>query len=350
MTEELVIADFIFRQRELGDAEVLPRVYDAVIAGLSWESRGLTALSTIKGASENLTLFRFKSSSEDTEREKSKQLDLFREIISNVVVKELEPSTHTEANFKDIKQWIQDLYQEAQKPISILIDITCIPKTYVLYLIGMCFSDEMASRIDCLYTPGVYEPVSNEPLAAPVINGPHSLLSEGEWRSRQVPYLEADTFIADSSDLLVTLGGEFGLALPFIERFEPTRLGLICIEETSPSGETAMLDSERIAYQELLNEPNVTQRDIKLCDAISVAQHTLAFTQSDAGGRGTTLLAIGSKPHALGLALAALADPQMEVVCRTPGSYRMVDARPSARPVLYEIEDRFDPMSYISPE
>jgi hypothetical protein len=43
-----------------------------------------------------------------------------------------------------------------------------------------------------------------------------------------------------------------------------------------------------------------------------------------------------------------LADPRIEVVCRTPASYRIVDVHPSGDPMFYEIEDRFDPASYLA--
>jgi hypothetical protein len=96
----------------------------------------------------------------------------------------------------------------------------------------------------------------------------------------------------------------------------------------------------------LLREPNAIQVDIKLCDAVGVARHAISFIDSSVA-RGTTMMAIGSKPHAIGMALAALADPRVEVVCRTPASYRAVDVQASADPMLYEIEDRFDPLSYF---
>src|SRR3546814_18624139 len=93
-------------------------------------------------------------------------------------------------------------------------------------------------------------------------------------------YLEASEYIANDADLLVTLGGELGLSVPFIERFEPRRLGLICIEETSPSRNVPMLQSERMANDELLREPNAVQEDIKLCDAVGVARHANAFIEN----------------------------------------------------------------------
>ena len=346
MVEELAVGDFVFRQRKLKKKEALTRPYDAVIAGLSWESRGPTALARLSGIAPPLTLFKFRSRSGEAEAAKVTQLEEFRAFLPQLAVKELDSSTDTEKNFPAIKAWLQDLYAAAQRPLSILLDITCIPKTYVLYMIGLGFSDELVARIDCLYTPGKYDLVSGAAATPPALTGPRSLLSEGEWHSRQIPYLEASEYIANDADLLVTLGGELGLSLPFIERFEPRRLGLICIEETSPSRDSPMLESERLAYEELLREPNAMQEDIKLCDAVGVARHGIGFIESSIA-RGTTMMAIGSKPHAIGMALAALADPRVEVVCRTPASYRAVDVQPSADPMLYEIEDRFDPLSYI---
>jgi len=347
MIDELAIGDFVFRQRKVEQGEALPRAYDAVIAGLSWETRGPTALSRLKTVGPELTLFKFASRSQEIEDAKASQLKTFLTLQPNLTIKDLEASTEAEKNFRALKAWLQDLYAKAGRPLSILLDITCVPKTYVLYLIGLGFSDELVARLDCLYTPGRYDLVSGGAATPPALTGPRSLLSEGEWHSRQIPYLEASEYIANDADLLVTLGGELGLSVPFIERFEPRRLGLICIEETSPSGNVPMLPSERMAYDELLREPNAVQEDIKLCDAVGVARHATSFIENSAA-RGATMMAIGSKPHAIGIALAALSDPRVEVVCRTPASYRAIDVHPSAEPMFYEIEDRFDPASYIA--
>lgn len=346
MTDELAIGDLILRQRKLQGKEAVPRAYDMVIAGLSWESRGPTALSRLSGVGAPLTLFKFRSRSNETDALKEAQHQQFRNILVNVSVKEFGPSTDTTQNFSAMKAWLRDLYAKARRPLSILVDITCIPKTYVLFLIGLGFTDELIARIDCLYTPGRYDLVTEGMRTPPALTGPRSLLSEGEWRSRQIPYLEASEYIANDADLLVTLGGELGLSLPFIERFEPRRLGLICIQETSPARDLPMLASERMAYEKLLREPNVAQTDIKLCDAVGVARHALSFVGTSVM-RAATMMAIGSKPHAVGIALTALADARVEVVCRTPASYRAVDVQASDDPMLYEIEDRFDPASYI---
>jgi hypothetical protein len=347
MNEELAIGNVLFRQRRLAPDEQITRRYDTVISGLSWESRGPLALSRLKDPGESVTLLKFKSRSPDIEAAKEEQLGAYRVFLRAASVKDLDASTEAQSNFQALKAWFQDLYSSAGRPLSVLMDVTCIPKTYVLYLIALGLSDEMVARFDCLYTPGKYDLVSGSVSVPRAVAVPRSLLSEGEWHSRQIPYLEASEYIANDNDLLVTLGGELGLSLPFIERHEPRRLGLVFVKETSPSASVPMLPSERLAYEELLRVPNAQQEDIALCDALRVARHTIDFV-SASKARGTTAMAIGSKPHALALGVAGLVDHRIEVVCRTPAAYRPVDVMASGNIMLYEIEDRFDPASYLS--
>jgi hypothetical protein len=292
-----------------------------------------------------VTLLKFKSRSTLAEEAKARQLASFEATLANVSVKELGPSTDTQNNLLALKTWLQDLYVKVGRPLSILMDVTCIPKTYVLYLFGLGFTEELVARLDCLYTPGTYDLMADGGASPSSLSGPRSLLSEGEWYSRQVPYLESENYIANDCDVLATLGGELGLTLPFIERYEPRRLGLIFIGESAP-GAHPMHPSERLAYEELLREPNANRTDLPLCDVVAVASHALQFASSSTA-RGITGMAIGSKPHALGLGLAALANTNMEIVCRTPAAYRPTNVAASGKLMLYEIEDRFDPASYL---
>lgn len=76
------------------------------------------------------------------------------------------------------------------------------------------------------------------------------------------------------------LGGEVGLTLPFIDRYEPRRLDLAFISEAAPSGANPMLPSEKLAYEELLRGPNAKCTNLPLCDAIAVASHALQFANA----------------------------------------------------------------------
>jgi hypothetical protein len=346
MNREFPIGSLVFRQQELAPGAKLASKYDVIMAGLSWEDRATFCLSRLADTAAEVMLVKFDSRSAPVEEAKARQLAAFRSILSNVSVKVLGRSTDTQKNLFALKMWLQDCYVAAGRPLSILMDVTCIPKTYVLYLLSLGFTEELVARLDCLYAPGNYDLMADDRVGSSSLSGPRSLLSEGEWFSRQVPYLEADDYIANDCDVLVTLGGELGLALPFIERYEPRRLGLVFISETAPGSAQLMLPSERLAYEELLREPNATRTDLPLCDAIGVASHVLQFVGASAA-RGVTGMAIGSKPHALGLGLAGLASTKIEIVCRTPAAYRPINVAASGRLMLYEIEDRFEPTSYL---
>lgn len=346
MNSELPIGNVLFRQRELAPDVRLVRSYDIVVAGLSWEDRGTFSLTKFVHLSAEVTLLKFKSRSTLVDEAKARQLATFQASLGKVSVKELGSSTDTPKNFPALKAWLQDLYTAIGRPLSILIDVTCIPKTYVLFLLGLGFTEELVARLDCLYAPGTYDLMTDNRTGSSSLSGPRSLLSEGEWSSRQVPYLESNNYISNDCDLLVTLGGELGLTLPFIECYEPRRLGLIFISETAPGSAYPMLPSERLAYEELLREPNAECTDLGLCDAIAVAAYALQFA-GESATRGITGMALGSKPHALGLGLAALSNTNMGIVCRTPVAYRPINVAASGKLMLYEIEDRFDPASYI---
>ena len=100
MDEEVAVGDFVVRQRKLKKEEALTRAYDAVIAGLSWESRGPAALARLSGLETQLTLFKFRSRSDETEVAKASQLEEFRALLPQLVVKELDSSTETVSRAK----------------------------------------------------------------------------------------------------------------------------------------------------------------------------------------------------------------------------------------------------------
>ena len=87
--------------------------------------------------------------------------------------------------------------------------------------------------------------------------------------------------------------------------------------------------------------PNATSVGFELNDVVGLASDILSL-----GVRKATCLAIGSKPHALAMGLAALSNRQIEVTCRVPVGYHGHDI-PAHGPIhRFEIKDRFNPASY----
>ena len=142
----------------------------------------------------------------------------------------------------------------------------------------------------------------------------------------------------------MVLGGEIGLSLPFIERFEPERISVVFIKDGLDADK--LEGSERAAYIELMSDPRLDRIEIAIDDAVAVLAHVHAFCATDPN-RSIVGLAIGSKAQSLALALAALDIENLEVVCRVPTAYTSKDVCPTDRIFIYEIEDRFEPLAYF---
>jgi hypothetical protein len=215
--------------------------------------------------------------------------------------------------------------------------MTCMPKKYILFLLGMAFRNEYVRSIDFVYAEGRYKPLAAEiDCLATWSSG------EGEWSSVQIPYLESNTFMPDARGLIVALGAEISASVPFIERYEPTRIALISVEDVADRIDTSAIKSERRLLSELESLPITTSTTVPLEDLLSVAETARAFCREQSG-KAITGLTIGAKPHALALGLAALSVSNLEIVCRLPSKYLSVDVTPTGRVFVYSVRDRFEP-------
>jgi hypothetical protein len=202
----------------------------------------------------------------------------------------------------------------------------------------MGFSKGYFARLDCLYSEGDYEAINTPSTEKKIISTEAGPISEGKWDSLPVPFFEGGQAIPGSRDVLVTLGGEVGLAIPFIEKYEPERLSLVVLKDGTLSS--------RDALAEMLAEPNVTESACGVSDVVGIARHAMSFCDASKA-EVVSALAVGSKPHALGLGVAALDRSKIELICRIPKRYTMLDVPAAGVVRLYKIEDRFEPHAYF---
>jgi hypothetical protein len=337
--DSLAIGRLRARQGQLTPGKPLEQTYDLFISAVSWESRNATALDAIGGCSAPALLLRFESSKPATDLLKDANQLKLTMLCPNNQILSLQKSTAFDANSEAIETALRDRFQVRKAPLSVLLDISCIPKAYISFLCGLGFTNDYVCRLDCLYSEGTYDLAG-----ASTPGGPLSIISEGEWTSQQIPYLEASDMFSSKRDLIVILGGEIGYSLPFIERYEPERLGVVFIRNGLDV--EALVGSEKAAYAELISEPKLLRADYDIDDVLGVLAHVHAFC-SAGEGRPVVGLAIGSKAQSLALALAALDLDNLEIVCRIPTSYSNADVLPTGRVFLYAIEDRFEPTSYF---
>lgn len=322
----------------------LVREYDMALAAVSWEQRTTAAFSVTKALPKAATFIRFASSDPTLNQRKDAAEAALSAMFSDVELLKLDQSVRFPENAQRIEEYFRDKFECLGRPIRLLLDITCMPKSYLLFLIGMGFTRDFFCRIDCVYAEGDYNLEASTP---DPVSGNVGLISEGEWGALQVPYLGADSAIPAHRDLIVAMGGEIGLSIPFVERYEPRRLGLILIGESLAQTPEKLPPTEAAALERILGEGNVDRMDLPLADAVGMINHVAAFCRT-ASSETVSGIALGSKPHALALGVAALNSDNLEIICRVPKRYRPLDVAPAGPISFYEIEDRFEPSAYLS--
>ena len=335
---DLAIGRLRVQQRLLSPSEPVDQRYDLFISAVSWESRNATALTAMTGFASPTLLLRFASGRAATDAAKDANQVVLAGMCPDHKVLALERSVLFDANADLIATELRERAEAKGMPLRVLIDISCIPKSYISYLVGLGFANGFVSRLDCLYSEGRYDLAG-----ASTQGGPLSIISEGDWSSLLIPYLEAAETFPSQRDLLVILGGEIGFSLPFIERYEPERLGVVFIRDGVDV--SSLIGSEKAAYEALTSEPSLVRADFEIHDVVGVLRHVSEFCRS--AGRSIVGLAIGSKAQSLALALAALDIENLEVVCRVPAGYSDADVVPTGRVFYYAIEDRFEPSAYF---
>jgi hypothetical protein len=313
--------------------------YDICIGVASWESRATKAFEVLPSIPTRWEVWVFDSG--DSVRAEAKRLCIRRlEELRHekIVIFKLAASLHYDQNFQIIREHLRESRKEAGRPLDILIDISCMPKKYILYLMAMSFRNEYVKSIDFIYSSGSYKQSSDYGN-----NAPMSWSSgEGDWASVQLPYLEASNFIPDARGLIVSLGAEISASVPFIERYEPIQIAIFSIEDEPTRINISAIKVDRRLLSELEALPITQSSSAKLEDAVSVATKSREFCLQRLA-MSVTGLAIGSKPHALGLGIAALAVSNLEIVCHLPSMYAPGDVEATGEVFLYSVEDRFEP-------
>jgi hypothetical protein len=336
MKSEASIGPLHVTQSVISSPDALLGNYDLAIAAVSWESRGVTALPFLKGRAAETVLLRFASSDAAIDQLKDRTQSTADEVLGAYRLLQLDSSTVWHANVAALDQFLTDTVARVGRPISVLLDMSCLPKRYVLLLFGRGFRQEHVARMDVLYAEAKqYETKTLKH------SGVVNIVSEGAWTTVQVPYFEGDNYTPDRRDLFISLGGELTNAIPIIERFEATDLRLYAVDNTAVRLPKAQYEGEAPIRQKLLNLPNAYSMSFALEDIVGLAEEVLRTRSLP-----TTCLAIGPKTHALAFGLAALANDSIQLVCRSPGRYLANDAVPSGRVFLYQIQDRFEPRAY----
>ena len=316
--------------------------YDLVLATATWETRGelfFTKFTKSSLKKSNVSIFYFRSMNGDTTKRKEKFLEFLESKLGKKPrIWELDRSIDVDSNFAKIKSRISDLRKSLKRPVNILCDISCLPKSYILYLIGLSFNGEFGSRLTLFYA----EAEKYEMKKGKRFSSRSNLMSSGDWQLVLIPYFEPDDLITEGSELLLSLGAEIKACIAMIERIEPKSLRVSTISHFTEKIPKNVAKREVPFLKSIAQNYGANISEFELC-----AVHPLTRWIDLNCNSTTQSLIIGPKLHAVGIAIAALSKSNVQINCRIPNSYSLTNVAPSGEIHTVDIIDRFDPRNYM---
>lgn len=220
-----------------------------------------------------------------------------------------------------------------QRPIDLVVDMTCLPKYYLLLILGFSVKAGAVRSITYFYAEGRYAPAD----ANTVLSTDHAF-TQGEWSSFPVPYLEGELNPDRKTRIIASIGFETFHARKFIRAYEAERHILITPNPGFTAEYEERSDEEAHALASNLEVP--ADGIIRAPAGGVAATSSAAIEVLDADCRFNDVgLCLGTKPQALGVGIAAQLRPHLTLVCRIPGAYIETDTPALGKSWTYIIDD-----------
>jgi hypothetical protein len=219
------------------------------------------------------------------------------------------------------------------RPIDVVVDVSCLPKYFMLTLMGYCVSSGSVGSLQLLYAEGRYAPSD--------VNTSLSLdhaFTEGAWRSLPVPYLEGGLLPDKKVEVLASIGFETFQARKLIRGYEADRHHLVT---PYPGFSPEYSDQSEKEAKALAANLDLNDSGILRCPAgDAAATADIVVDILDQSSRFKQVgLCLGTKPHAIGFGIAALIRPDFTLVCRMPDRYVETETPATGTMWSYELRD-----------
>jgi hypothetical protein len=309
---------------------------DLFISFVSWEERSVAVAKSSVLAAKNV-VFRFAGPVGDElkdKREREMQVALSSRGASVQRVLGA-PSTQCAENFDKLATIVRLAVQEQRRPINLLLDISCCPKSFLTFLLGYCLANGFVRTIQFFYAHTKYEnKVDADPQGEQVM----FRFTDGEWSALQVPFLEGTYRPSAPRKLVVMMGAEIATTESFLRRYQPDKLELVA---PRPGVTKQIDDAVDRGVHTLMNRFEIPDSGLKLVgphDAVGSATACREYMDQDSG-MDVSLVCLGTKPHAIGAAVIASTDSKATLVCRVPKYYSQSPGQPTGEASIYQIED-----------
>jgi hypothetical protein len=290
---------------------------DLLIAFSSYEPRCREITKCKLGDFQKILVFRFTPVGEDNDREENFAMiadSLARFSKQDVGRKRLKKAIDVANVIDEIKAELLNEVRKKGGPLSITIDISSVPKVYLLFITAFLFRNGLAERISYFYSEASYPKLSEEAFEQMEYRS-----TDGRWLSYQVPYLEGRFHPARSRHAIVSMGSEAASLEKFLTRYDPDSVSLL-----SPvpgiNAEFNKLAKKQAAFVKR-NLGSVEVREIAALNVIGALPQVIDIAKERLLVDDVMMFSFGPKPQALVLGLAGLIVRDLPVVCRIPTRY-----------------------------
>jgi len=311
--------------------EILDEPFDLTISASSWDARSLCITEAKKiSSSLGITVF-FDARDKKGLRDKHDQvLESFWKSKSREYIPIRGSSTHVGKIWQQIEDLANGLRRSQGRPLRVLVDISACPRYYSLGVLALCFSQRLAESVTMFYAEGLYK--QNRENHEYAFTG-------GRWKTLPVPYLDGFCDPGKRRFYLVSVGFEGLKTLRAVTRADPDRVSLLF---PNPGISPDYVEITRKSNEELVHEYRIPKEQVVESgagDAIGAWKALDVASLDRPDEENSYYLCCGTKPHAVALALRAIALQYPAVLYSLPEEHKVHETEPAGTFWRFDIQD-----------
>lgn len=313
---------------ECHDAPILVQEnFDIGIFVSSWDARCTAPLTTRNLKFKHTILITF----DDHISKPSATTDVLyshlNEISSSVIVL-VTSASRVESLAQRLITEVYEIYKSSRRTINVFIDISAMSRYHFGALIGFCFRSGVTSQIVASYSEAKYTNSLNE-----------VAFTSGNWKTLQIPGFEGSYKPAKERAYIVSVGFEGSKTHRVLSRAEPN---VVKVLFPSPGFDAGYPEETFTRNSGLFEAFNIKRHELINChagDAISVFTAAKEAMSALAPRYNVFCVCSGTKPHSLGLVLAALVENSSVLLYNIPEEYVKLSMHPTGRIWTYRISN-----------
>lgn len=318
------------------------RHFDVIIITSSWDDRCLSLTQATDLTSEQCISIIFDDKDDSGRRDRNDLLisRYARKISKSNVISVSGISTSIDDVLSKVYKALFETRIKLGRPLSILFDLTTVPRYYPLSIMTMGFSQSIVRKIDFFYTEGIY------PEHNPVKHWDDEVLfTTGKWTTIPIPFLRGLSIPTAPKRYFVSIGFEGSKTLLVLNKTEPDIVNIVVPDPGfSPDYEKRSISANSQLIETFGIDLESDAIRHHAADAISVWRSLEQKNQSSPLINDLYLCS-GSKPHSLGMALASFCLQRPATIYCLPERHNPISVEPLESYWTYSLENMLTPHS-----